>query len=99
MRKGQPKKNIVPIRFKDKSFGNERRRNFPREILYKETELPKPLNYDDIDSSFEEFLSSFLLSTFTVLFSFLLSSNIFPLLSKIICTTSHIFLKIIVSQH
>lgn len=56
MRKGQPKKNIVPIRFKDKSFGNERRRNFPREILYKETELPKPLNYDDIDSSFEEFV-------------------------------------------
>ena len=56
MGKGQPKKNMTQIKFRDKAFGTERRRNYPKEILYKETELPKPLNYDDIDFSFEEFV-------------------------------------------
>lgn len=59
MTKGQPKKNITPIKFRNKAYGTERRRNFPKEILYKETEFPKPLNYDDIDSSFEEFVREF----------------------------------------
>ena len=56
MGKGQPKKNITPMKLRNKAFGTERRRNYPKEILYKETELPKPLNYDDIDFSFEEFV-------------------------------------------
>ena len=56
MARRQPKKNFIQIKFKDKSFGTERRRNFAKEILYKETEFPKPLEYDDIDFAFEEFV-------------------------------------------
>ena len=54
-----PKKNIYPPRFKDKIYGYERRIGYPMEIMYKETELPKPLNYDDIDFSFEEFVKEY----------------------------------------
>lgn len=56
MRAGQPKKNLYKMRFKDKTYGTARRKSFPKEILYKETEIPKPLNYDDIDFAFEEFV-------------------------------------------
>lgn len=56
MNRPQPKRNIIPMKFKDKVYGTERRRNYPKEILYKETELPKPLEYDDIDFAFEEFV-------------------------------------------
>lgn len=44
------------MRFKDKTFGTERRRNFAKEILHNETEIPKPLNYEDIDYAFEQFV-------------------------------------------
>ena len=56
MTKIQPKKSITPIKFRNKTYGTERRRDMAREILYKETEFPKPLNYDDIDFAFEEFV-------------------------------------------
>lgn len=55
MGRQQPKRNFTPIKFKDKAYGTERRRNFAKEILHKETELPKPLNYEDIDAAFETF--------------------------------------------
>ena len=51
----QPKKNFIPIRMKDKAYGNNRRINYVKEIQYKETEFPKPLTYSDIDAAFEEF--------------------------------------------
>lgn len=51
----QPKKNFIPIRMKDKAYGNNRRINYVKEIQYKETEFPKPLTYSDIDAAFEDF--------------------------------------------
>lgn len=56
MARQQPKKNFTPIRLRDRAYGTERRRNFAKEILRKETEVPKPLNYEDIDYAFEEFV-------------------------------------------
>ena len=56
MTKIQPKKSITPIKFRNKTYGTERRRDMAREILHKETEFPKPLNYNDIDFAFEEFV-------------------------------------------
>lgn len=57
MGKGQPKRNIMNNRLKDKSYGTERRRNFAKEILHNQTEFPKPLGYKDIDAAFEEFVN------------------------------------------
>lgn len=56
MRSRQPKKEIVPVKFRDKAIGTERRRNYAKEILYKETNFPKPLEYSDIDKAFEVFI-------------------------------------------
>lgn len=56
MRSRQPKKEIVPVKFRDKAIGVERRRNFAKEILHKETNFPKPLEYADIDKAFETFI-------------------------------------------
>lgn len=56
MRSRQPKKEIVPVKFKDKAIGTERRRNYAKEILHKETNFPKPLEYSDIDKAFEVFI-------------------------------------------
>ena len=56
MRSRQPKKDIVPVKFKDKVIGRERRRNFAKEILYKETNFPRPVEYADIDKAFETFV-------------------------------------------
>ena len=56
MRSRQPKKEIVPVKFRDKTIGVERRRNYAKEILYKETNFPKPLEYKDIDAAVAEFV-------------------------------------------
>ena len=56
MRSRQPKKDIVPVKFKDKAIGRERRRNFAKEILYKETNFPRPVEYADIDKAVETFV-------------------------------------------
>lgn len=56
MRNRQPKKEIVPVKFRDKAIGIERRMNFAKEILHKETNFPKPLEYADIDKAFETFI-------------------------------------------
>ncbi|MBP5456237.1 MAG: hypothetical protein J6Y37_07030 [Paludibacteraceae bacterium] len=57
MAKGQPKKYITRLQMRDRSYGDERRMNFAKEILYKQTEFPKPLGYSDIDSSFTDFVA------------------------------------------
>lgn len=51
----QPKKYITPIKYKNKAYGNERRINYYKEILHKETEFPKPVEYEDIDKAMFEF--------------------------------------------
>lgn len=53
----QPKKNIVPIKFKDNTTGFDRHRIYAKEILHKETIFPKPLEYEDIDSAFNQFIN------------------------------------------
>ena len=55
--KGQPKKNIVPVKFKDPSVGFARRVSYSKEIMYKEPDFPKPVEYSDIDSAMEEFIN------------------------------------------
>ena len=55
--KGQPKKNIVPVKFKDPSVGFARRASYSKEIMYKEPDFPKPVEYSDIDSAMEEFIN------------------------------------------
>lgn len=52
-----PKKNIVPVKFKDRSRGYPRRAGYGKEILYKEPDFPKPLEYADIDAAVNEFVS------------------------------------------
>ena len=52
-----PKKNIVPVKFKDRSRGYPRRAGYSKEILYKEPDFPKPLEYADIDAAINEFVS------------------------------------------
>ena len=52
-----PKKNIVPVKFKDKSRGYPRRAGYSKEILYKEPDFPKPVEYADIDAAVNEFVS------------------------------------------
>ena len=53
----QPKKNFVPIKFKDPTTGYDRHRIYAKEILYKEKNFPKPLEYEDIDVAFTDFIN------------------------------------------
>lgn len=55
--KGHPKKHIVPVKFKDPSKGFARRASYSKEIMYKEPDFPKPVEYSDIDSAMEEFIN------------------------------------------
>lgn len=52
----QPKKYIQPIRYTDIPFGNEVRKEYSKTILEKAPILPKPLEYEDIDNSFFDFV-------------------------------------------
>ena len=45
------------MKLREKAIGKDRRENFAKEILYKDTPLPKPLEYADIDTSFKDFVS------------------------------------------
>lgn len=54
----QPKKNFVPIKFKDPTTGYARHRMYAKEILHKEKNFPKPLEYEDIDVAFTEFINT-----------------------------------------
>lgn len=58
MRSRQPKRNIIPIKFKDALTGDDRRMSYAETILYKEKRFPKPLGYEDIDSEFGKFIDS-----------------------------------------
>lgn len=60
MRSRQPKKEIVPVGFRDPTVGYERRVGYQKEILHKETVFPKPLEYADIDDAFEVFIDKML---------------------------------------
>lgn len=52
----RPKKNIVPVKFKDSSKGYPRRAGYSKEILYKEPDFPRPLEYADIDAAVNDFV-------------------------------------------
>ena len=51
----RPKKVYKPVGFKDPVKGVQRRFSYSRTIMNKETEIPKPLEYEDIDDAFNEF--------------------------------------------
>lgn len=52
----QPKKYIQPIRYSDIPFGNEVRKSYQKTILDKAPIIPKPLEYEDIDNAFFDFV-------------------------------------------
>ena len=54
----QPKKYIQPIRYSDIPFGNEVRKSYQKTILDKAPIIPKPLEYEDIDKAFFEFVEN-----------------------------------------
>lgn len=58
MQRTRPKKDYKPIRLYDKTFGKERRLNYAKEILHKETTFPQPLEYEDIDEAFGEWVEN-----------------------------------------
>lgn len=54
------KQFLNKMRLRKSAIGANRRENYIKEILYKDTPLPKPLEYDDIDSSFKDFVDDIL---------------------------------------
>ena len=54
----QHKRNINIIKFRKKDYGDVRRKNYAKEILYKEPIFPKPLEYSDIDNAFKDFVEN-----------------------------------------
>ena len=54
----QPKKYIQPIKYVDKPFGNEVRKSYQKTILENAPIFPKPLEYEDIDNAFFEFVKN-----------------------------------------
>lgn len=54
----RPKKNIVPVKFRDPSKGYARRAGYSKEILYKEPDFPRPLEYADVDAAVNEFVNT-----------------------------------------
>lgn len=53
---GQPKKIFRPVSFSDTERGFARRLSYGRTITLNETEIPKALEYEDIDDAFNEFV-------------------------------------------
>lgn len=47
-------KNIIKLR--DKAYGNERRENLAKEIVKDSTPMPQPLEYEDIDKAFKQWV-------------------------------------------
>ena len=56
-----PKQNTKFIKLKDKKYGRELRKSYSEKILNKEPILPKPLEYEDIDAAFFNFVDNDLL--------------------------------------
>ena len=54
----QPKKHIQPIKYSEKPFGNEVRKSYQKTILEKAPIFPKPLEYEDIDNAFFDFVKN-----------------------------------------
>lgn len=54
------KQFLNKMRLRKSTIGANRRENYIKEILYKDTPLPKPLEYDDIDNSFKDFVDNIL---------------------------------------
>ena len=52
----QPKPYMDAIRLRNKAFGTERRRNMSKLILEKSTPFPLPVEFEDIDSAFFEWV-------------------------------------------
>lgn len=50
------KQFINKMKLRTYASGDNRRENYIKEILYKDTPLPKPLDYDDIDNAFKDFV-------------------------------------------
>lgn len=55
-----PRQFLNKMKLRETAIGNNRRENFAKEILYKDTPLPKSLEYNDIDNSFKDFVSDIL---------------------------------------
>lgn len=58
MKKIRPKKDIKPVKLKDITTGSEVRYNYAKEILHNTPIFPKPLEYEDIDIAFKEFVTN-----------------------------------------
>ena len=57
MRNGEaPKRNFVPVNLWKKMQGNSVRRGYGNQIMYNETDLPKPVTYEDIDTEMAEYI-------------------------------------------
>lgn len=52
----KPKRDITNVRLKSVEYGNAIRKNYPKKILEKAPVLPKPLEYEDIDKAFFDFV-------------------------------------------
>lgn len=59
MRGSQPKKNLTFVNLKTKETnGNIIRKSYAQDIVYKAPIYPKPLEYSDIDTAFNEFVEN-----------------------------------------
>ena len=57
MRNGEaPKRNFVPVNLWKKMEGKSVRRGYGNQIMYNETDLPKPVTYEDIDSTMADYI-------------------------------------------
>ena len=55
----QPKKYIQPIRYSDIPVRNDVTKSYQMTLLDKAPIIPKPLEYDDIDKAFFEFVENY----------------------------------------
>ena len=56
MRKTQPKKNITKVKLVDEVYGLPLRKSYNETIVKNAPIIPKPLEYQDIDIAFNEFV-------------------------------------------
>lgn len=50
------KRNLNILKLTKNTYGDARRRNYAKEILYNGTPFPKPVEYSDIDNEFKKFV-------------------------------------------
>lgn len=56
IRDNAPKRNFTPVNLWRKMSGKSVRRGYGQQIMYNETNLPKPITYEDIDATFGEYI-------------------------------------------